>query len=61
MPVLVVTGELDTKYRALGERLVEEIGDNARLHVIEGAGHACHLEKPEAFAAAVLPFLPGGS
>ena len=59
MPVLVVTGAVDTKYRALGERLVDEIGANARLKVIAGAGHACHLERPEAFLAAVGPFLAG--
>lgn len=59
MPVLVVTGELDPKYTALGERLVERIGSNARLHVIEGAGHACHLEQPQAFLRLVRPFLSG--
>lgn len=57
MPVLVVVGELDAKYRALGERLVEQIGSNARLRVIEGAGHACHLERPKEFVAAIRPFL----
>jgi 2-succinyl-6-hydroxy-2,4-cyclohexadiene-1-carboxylate synthase len=59
MPVLVVTGSLDSKYTALGERLVETIGSNARLHVIEEAGHACHLEQPQAFIEAVRPFLTG--
>ena len=59
MPVLVVTGELDAKYTALGERLVEEIGENARLVVMAGAGHACHLERPAAFLDAVEPFLTG--
>jgi 2-succinyl-6-hydroxy-2,4-cyclohexadiene-1-carboxylate synthase len=59
MPVLVVTGELDAAYRAHGRRLVESIGPNASLAVIEGAGHACHLEAPDAFLAAVAPFLDG--
>ena len=59
MPVLVVVGELDAKYRALGESLVAGIGANARLHVVAGAGHACHLERPGAFLEAVGPFLAG--
>jgi 2-succinyl-6-hydroxy-2,4-cyclohexadiene-1-carboxylate synthase len=57
MPVLVVAGELDAKYAALGERLVSSIGDNAKLAVISNAGHPCHLERPRDFLAVVLPFL----
>ena len=50
MPVLVVVGELDAKFRALGARLVDAIGANAALEVIAGAGHAVHLEQPDALA-----------
>ena len=57
MPVLVVAGERDAKFVALAHRLVDAIGDNARLHVVEGAGHACHLERPAAFNRVLLPFL----
>lgn len=61
MPVLVVAGELDTKYCNLAERLVTSIGANATLRVIAGAGHACHLERPDAFAEAVQNWLdPAG-
>lgn len=60
MPVLVVAGELDSKYVAIATHLVESIGSNARLCVIDGAGHACHLERPDAFLGAALPFLAGG-
>ncbi|HEX4862838.1 MAG TPA: hypothetical protein VFV02_02125, partial [Acidimicrobiales bacterium] len=59
MPVLVVTGELDSKYTALGEKLVDRIGGKARLHVMRGAGHACHLEQPRAFVELVRRFLAG--
>ena len=59
MPVLVVTGERDSKYTALGEHLVESIGSNARLHVMQGAGHACHLERPQEFVKVLEPFLVG--
>lgn len=57
MPVLVVAGERDDKFRALGERLVAGIGANARLGIVAGAGHAAHLEQPEAFLALVRPWL----
>lgn len=58
-PVLVVAGERDPKFRALGERLVDAIGGNATLWVQPGAGHAVHLEQPEATAERVLAFLTG--
>lgn len=47
MPVTVIAGELDSKFLAIGERLVATIGANASLEVISGAGHACHLEAPD--------------
>jgi 2-succinyl-6-hydroxy-2,4-cyclohexadiene-1-carboxylate synthase len=59
MPVLVVVGELDNSYVAQGRRLASSIGSNAALAVVEGAGHACHLERPEAFLEIVGPFLDG--
>lgn len=52
IPVSVVAGEQDLKFRALGERLATGIGPTARLVLVPGAGHACHLEQPEAFLAA---------
>lgn len=52
MPVTVVVGERDAKFRAIGERLEREL-PAARLVVIPGAGHAVHLEAPEAVAAAI--------
>jgi 2-succinyl-6-hydroxy-2,4-cyclohexadiene-1-carboxylate synthase len=57
MPVLVVAGERDAKFRALGERLVASIGANAALAIVPAAGHAAHLEQPEAFVALVRPWL----
>ncbi|HEY4375634.1 MAG TPA: alpha/beta fold hydrolase, partial [Acidimicrobiales bacterium] len=48
-PALVVAGEHDVKFQALGQRLSEAIGDNASLAIVPEAGHACHLERPEAF------------
>jgi 2-succinyl-6-hydroxy-2,4-cyclohexadiene-1-carboxylate synthase len=60
MPVLVVAGELDVKYVQLAERLAAAIGSSARLAVISGAGHACHLERTDLFLDVVEPFLQGG-
>jgi len=57
MPVLVVAGADDRKFTALAERMAAEIGDNATLAVIEGAGHAAHLEQPDRFLAALQPWL----
>ena len=49
MPVELVVGERDEKFRAIAERMAERLPD-ARLHVVEGAGHAVHLERPDAVA-----------
>ena len=57
MPVLVVAGAADTKFTALAERLATGIGDNARLKVVEGAGHTVHLERPAEFLAVLETWL----
>lgn len=57
MPVLVVAGERDEKFTRLAERMVTTIGRNAAVAVVPGAGHAAHLEAPDAFLAVVRPFL----
>ena len=57
MPVLVVTGALDDKFRPLAERTVDAIGRNARLAVVGGAGHAVSFECPSAFVELVREFL----
>ena len=54
-PVLAVSGALDAgrgDIEALHERLPD-----SRLAVIEGAGHACHVEQPWEFDRLVLRFL----
>src|SRR5436305_414634 len=45
MPVTLVAGERDAKYRDLAERLRAGLPD-ARVAVVPGAGHAVHLEAP---------------
>ena len=56
MPVLLVAGELDAAYRQMASEMARRM-PRARCHVVEGAGHAVHLEHPEAFVAAVTRFL----
>jgi 2-succinyl-6-hydroxy-2,4-cyclohexadiene-1-carboxylate synthase len=50
MPVALIVGERDTKFRAIAEQMATAIPD-ATLHVVAGAGHAVQLETPEALAA----------
>jgi 2-succinyl-6-hydroxy-2,4-cyclohexadiene-1-carboxylate synthase len=57
MPVLVVAGDRDAKYVALGHRLAMGIGENARFAAVQGAGHAAHLEQPARFVAILREWL----
>jgi len=59
MAVLVLTGSRDAKFTALGRRMVEAIGPNARQVEIAGADHAPQLQRPGAVATAVRTFLAG--
>ena len=56
-PVLCVTGERDERYGRLADRLVAGVAGPARHVVVDDAGHAAHLERPEPVADAVLAFL----
>jgi 2-succinyl-6-hydroxy-2,4-cyclohexadiene-1-carboxylate synthase len=49
MPVTLVVGALDDKYTDIARAVARHIVA-ARVHVIGGAGHALHLEQPEALA-----------
>ena len=46
-PVDLVVGERDEKFRAIAERMAPAL-PSARVTVVEGAGHAVHLEAPDA-------------
>jgi 2-succinyl-6-hydroxy-2,4-cyclohexadiene-1-carboxylate synthase len=52
IPVTLVVGEREEKFRALAERMAAAIPD-CRYEVVAGAGHATQLERPEAVAAAI--------
>ena len=56
MPALVLVGALDPAYCSLGREMIRLI-PKARLAIIPDAGHAVHLEQPEAFRSIVAEFL----
>jgi 2-succinyl-6-hydroxy-2,4-cyclohexadiene-1-carboxylate synthase len=51
MPVTVLVGERDAKFRALGRRMVERLADGVLL--VAPGGHGLPLENPEAVARAL--------
>jgi len=52
MPVTLVAGERDAKFRAIAGRMSGAIQD-CHVVVIDGGGHAVQLEQPELVAAAI--------
>lgn len=52
VPVLLLTGELDSKFCAIAQRM-QQLLPNAE-HRIISAGHAIHVEKPAEFATMVM-------
>lgn len=55
LPVLLLAGELDTKFRTIARQMCLAI-PHASLEIIRGAGHTVHLEQPEQFDKRVLAF-----
>ena len=56
VPTLLVVGALDTKYVEIA-RLMAQAMPNARVVEVGRAGHTVHLERPDAWLAAVTEFL----
>jgi 2-succinyl-6-hydroxy-2,4-cyclohexadiene-1-carboxylate synthase len=57
MPTTVVAGANDAKFMAEAERFADHISF-ASISVVLDAGHAAHLERPEATATALFGFYP---
>ena len=57
VPVLVLWGEDDTLFPVAEGRALAARIPGAELAVIEGAGHACYLDRPERFHELLLAFL----
>jgi len=56
MPVQLVVGEHDAKFRAIASEMASAI-PNCRVAPAGGAGHAVHLERPDATAGAITKFM----
>jgi 2-succinyl-6-hydroxy-2,4-cyclohexadiene-1-carboxylate synthase len=54
MPVTLLVGERDAKFRGVAEAMASRIGD-ARVVVVPGAGHAAQLERPDVVASYLAP------
>ena len=57
-PTLLVVGAHDSKFCAIAEQLASQL-PRAGVARIDGAGHAAHLEQPDATAAAIAEFITG--
>jgi 2-succinyl-6-hydroxy-2,4-cyclohexadiene-1-carboxylate synthase len=55
IPVLLIAGELDTKYCAIARQMAAALPDST-LHIVSNAGHTVHLEQPATFAALARQF-----
>ncbi|MBM4417968.1 MAG: 2-succinyl-6-hydroxy-2,4-cyclohexadiene-1-carboxylate synthase [Chloroflexi bacterium] len=58
MPVLVIVGECDERYQAIGARLSQSVR-NVQTVIVPEAGHTVHLESPARYASTVQRFLGG--
>src|SRR5262249_26256974 len=56
MPVLLIAGALDAKFRALASEMAAAL-PAAHLALVPDAGHAVHLEQPAVFDRLVAEFL----
>jgi 2-succinyl-6-hydroxy-2,4-cyclohexadiene-1-carboxylate synthase len=59
MPVLVVAGELDEKFVAIGRQMARTIGAGATFRTLPGVGHAAPFEDPPGFARLLSEWLAG--
>lgn len=55
-PTMLVVGTQDLKFTVLAERMVAAMSD-ANILMLNGCGHACHLEAPDAFVGIVDDFV----
>ena len=55
-PTMLVVGALDEKFSAIAKRMADVMPD-AHVASMNGCGHACHLEAPDAFVGTVDGFV----
>lgn len=56
MPVLLVAGDLDTKFVGIAEQMAAAI-PTATLAIVAGAGHVVHVERPDKFVGLLRHWL----
>jgi 2-succinyl-6-hydroxy-2,4-cyclohexadiene-1-carboxylate synthase len=56
LPVLALSGDRDERYTAAARRIAASVPDG-RARVVEHAGHAPQLQRPDAVAALLVDFL----
>jgi 2-succinyl-6-hydroxy-2,4-cyclohexadiene-1-carboxylate synthase len=56
MPVLLISGELDTKFTTIARHMAQAL-PQAHLRIVPGTGHTVHLERPEEFVSLVGDFI----
>lgn len=59
IPTLIVWGDRDHIIPVEHARVTHDLIPGSELAIVEGAGHFLPFEKPDAFLAALLPFLDG--
>ena len=57
MPVLLIAGAHDEAFCQHARRMKELIGSNARLQIVQDAGHSVHLEQPQTTAQLICDWL----
>jgi 2-succinyl-6-hydroxy-2,4-cyclohexadiene-1-carboxylate synthase len=57
MPVLLIVGENDRKFRQINSEVKNLISSQTELVIIQNAGHSVHLEQPDIFQSVVREFL----
>ena len=55
IPVLLIAGELDTKFMAIARSMAQAL-PRSQLRIVPGTGHAVHLERPQDFDSLVGNF-----
>ena len=57
MPMLLLVGTDDRKFASIARDMADAVGSNAEVALVQGAGHATHLEQPDRTATLVLDWL----
>jgi len=58
VPLLAIAGARDDGYSSAAKRIAH-VAPNARAAIVEDAGHAAHLQRPDEIAALIADFLKG--